>query len=77
MNSMFSFCSSLNSLPDISKWDTQNVINMSYMFNNCSSLKSLPDISKWIIINNLNNESMFNGVNKKIIPKKFKNCIIY
>ena len=24
----------LNSLPDISKWDTTNVTNMSYMFDN-------------------------------------------
>ena len=47
MNSMFCDCSSLQSLPDISKWDTKNVTNMSFMFYNCSSLQSLPDISKW------------------------------
>jgi len=34
-------------LPDISKWDTQNVTNMSHMFRDCGSLSSLPDISKW------------------------------
>ena len=40
-------CKSLLSLPDISKWDTQNVTNMSYMFKDCYSLSSLSDISKW------------------------------
>ena len=33
MNSMFWYCSSLQSLPDISKWDTKNVTNMNYMFD--------------------------------------------
>ena len=47
MSYMFYGCSSLISLPDISKWDTKNVTNMSDMFNGCSSLISLPDISKW------------------------------
>ena len=53
---MFSNCSSLSSLPDISKLNTNNVTNMSYMFRNCSSLSSLPDISKWNI-NNVNDMS--------------------
>ena len=44
---MFYNCASLPSLPDISKWNTNKVINMSYMFYNCSSLLLLPDISKW------------------------------
>ena len=44
---MFYGCSSLISLPDISKWNTKNVTDMGYMFYECSSLKSLPDISKW------------------------------
>ena len=54
---MFYGCSSLISLPDISKWNMENVIVISYMFYECSSLKSLPDISKWNIksIKNLNN----------------------
>ena len=46
MSYMFYDCSSLNSLPDISKWNTSNVNNMSGMFYNCSNLSSLPDISK-------------------------------
>ena len=32
MSGMFSECKSLSSLPDISKWNTNNVTNMSYMF---------------------------------------------
>ena len=46
---MFSYCSSLSSLPDISKWNTSKVNNMNDMFRYCSSLSSLPDISKWNI----------------------------
>ena len=41
---MFYRCSSLTSLPDISKWNTNNVNDMSGMFSSCSSLTSFPDI---------------------------------
>ena len=44
MNSMFSGCSFLKSLPNISKWNTNNVNNICYMFAGCSSLISLPEI---------------------------------
>jgi len=44
---MFSYCISLKNLPDIYKWDTKNVIDMSGMFYKCLSLNNLPDISKW------------------------------
>ena len=47
MSSMFEGCSSLSSLPDISKWNIKNVTNMNCLFKGCSSLTSLPDISKW------------------------------
>ena len=60
MSYMFSWCKSLQSLPDISNWDTKNVTNMSYMFNHCSSLQSLPDISKWNTKNVTNMCCMFN-----------------
>ena len=40
-------CKSLSSLPDISKWNTIKVTNMSYMFYDCKSLISLSDISNW------------------------------
>ena len=50
MSGMFLLCMSLSSLPNISKWKTQNVTNMSCMFYVCSSLSSLPDIPKWDIL---------------------------
>ena len=37
MSAMFCGCSSLISLPDISKWDTKNVTNMFNMLGECSS----------------------------------------
>ena len=42
-------CSSLSSLPDISKWNTSNIRDINYMFYKCSSLSSSPDMSKWNI----------------------------
>ena len=36
MNGMFCRCSSLSSLPDISKWNTNNITNIVYMFYGCS-----------------------------------------
>ena len=77
MDYLFLACSSLKSLPDISKWDIRNVNNMSYLFYNCSSLTSFPDISALVFKKKLRKDSMFEGVNKKIIPKKFKGCLIY
>ena len=41
MSYMFYNCKSLNSLPDISKWNTSNVEDMSGMFYECNSLNSL------------------------------------
>ena len=42
MSWMFYCCNKLESLPDISQWDTKNVKDMSYMFDGCSSLKKIP-----------------------------------
>ena len=39
-NEMLFECSSLKSLPDISKWNTNNVTDMRGLFSNCSSIKS-------------------------------------
>jgi len=44
---MFKGCTSLISIPDISKWNTSKANNARSMFENCSSLVSLPDLSKW------------------------------
>ena len=53
---MFYNCKSLRILPDISKWDTKYVNDMSYLFYGCESLEELPDISNWNT-NNVNNMS--------------------
>ena len=53
---MFSWCSLLSSLPDISKWNTNNVTNMSSMFYDCNPSLIIPKDC---------NPSL-------IIPKKFK-----
>ena len=39
---MFSGCKLLNLLPDISKWNTSNVKDMSYMFDECLSSINIP-----------------------------------
>ena len=59
MNMMFRDCSSLSSLPDISKWNTQNLKDMSIMCSGCSSLITLPNISKWETHNITNMRSLF------------------
>ena len=40
---MFYGCSSLPNLPDISKWNTNNVTDMSCMFDGCSKSLKIPD----------------------------------
>ena len=59
MSGLFYNCSSLKILPDISKWNTKEVKNISKLFYNCSSLNSLPDISKWNTINIINMSELF------------------
>jgi len=57
MELMFYNCSSLSSLPDISKWNTNKVVYLSGIFTKCTSLISIPDISRWKIqdIKDINN----------------------
>ena len=64
---MFYNCSSLSSLPGISKWNTNNVNNMNWMFSNCSLL-SLPDISKWNTNNANNMNWMFSNCSLLPLP---------
>ena len=61
MNGIFTGCSSLISLPDISKWEISNVEDMSGLFSGCSTLISLPDISKWNITNCKDMHNLFDG----------------
>ena len=42
MSSMFSNCTKLSSLPDISKWNTSNVNDMNKMFYGCKSELNIP-----------------------------------
>ena len=59
---MFFGCSSLTHLGDISKWNKENVTDMSNMFCNCSKLKDkFPNISKWNISKVENLGNMFYG----------------
>ena len=70
---MFNNCGSLSSLPDISKWNTNNATNMNSLFSNCTSLSSLPDISKWNISKLKDKYGMLLGCNiNLIILNKFK-----
>ena len=59
ISSMFDGCSSLTNLPDISKWNTNKVIDMSCIFKECSLLTNLPDLSKWDTNNVTDMNSMF------------------
>ena len=47
MDSIFSECISLLSLPYISKWNTSKVNNKSKIFYNVRSLLSLPEIMEY------------------------------
>ena len=49
MEFLFSNCSSLLIIPDISDWKTNNLKKMENIFIGCNSLISLPNISKWNI----------------------------
>ena len=51
----------LNKLPDISKWKTDNVENISYLFHKCSNLVSMPNISNWNLNKVKNSEHSFTG----------------
>ena len=78
MSYMFSGCRSLETLPDISKWNINNIENISNMFYGCESLKSFPDISKIKVNKEINKENMFDDCKEDIIPKELKNnCNIY
>ena len=57
---MFSTCSSLTSVGDISNWDTSKVVSMADMFTGCSSLKTL-NLSNWDISNVSKLGGMFYG----------------
>ena len=49
----------MSSLPDISNWNINKVIDISFIFYDCSKLSSLPDISNWNTNNVINMSNMF------------------
>ena len=49
ISNLFNFCYSLLSIPDISKWNIQNVESISRLFDHCSKLTSLPDM-KFLVL---------------------------
>ena len=69
MSYMFSECSTIIDLPEISIWDTSNIVNVCGMFYFCSSLISLPDISKFNTSNITNMGFMFRNCSSlKYLP---------
>ena len=42
MSFMFSDCKSLSSLPDLSKWDTSKVTDISCMLDSCKESLNIP-----------------------------------
>ena len=76
MNAMFQLCGSLISLPDISKWNTSKVTNISYIINYCHSLISLPDISKWDTSKVADKKFMFYEIFNILNIKKICNSIM-
>ena len=68
---MFNECSSLASLPDISKWIIDKVKYMGFMLNGCFSLVSVQNMKKWDISNIDINYISFNCFNSMYVPEKF------
>ena len=52
---------SLEEIPDISKWNTEQIEDMHFLFRECSRIKSLPDISNWNTIKIKDINEMFLG----------------
>ena len=52
-------CSSLEELPNISKWNIKNIIDMSFLFNKFYKMKYLPDILNWDLSNAINISGIF------------------
>ena len=75
MSKMFSGCTSLKVLPDLSTLDVGRVSTMEEMFYDCQLLISLPNISKWKT-DKLNIIYIKNFFFKFIINKKFIVIII-
>ena len=67
MSYMFSGCTNLKELPDISNWNIGNVINMEKMFSGCSNLIDIPYLSSW----DTNKAENISGMFKKCSKLKY------
>ena len=70
INGLFFNCSSLLSLPDISKWKLKNIKKIDNIFKGCSSLLSFPDISKWNY-NNINDKINLNNITEESLSNEY------
>ena len=59
MSHMFYGCTSLISLPDISKWNTNNVQNFSKLFYGSISLSYTPNLCNWNFLYQDNKINLF------------------
>ena len=73
MSNLFYGCKKLKFFPDISKWNTNNVNNISNLFNGCKEIKILPDISEWNTSNIINMNNLFYSVKIYIFYLIFQN----
>ena len=71
---MFNNCKSLSELPEISKWNLKNVIDINYMFYNCKSLSK--NIPNWDL-NYFHAHNFFNGNISDENNSEDKDCFIY
>ena len=56
---MFSNCTNLRVLPNISNWNTKNLTKTVDMFSNCPLITLIPDLSKWNIRSVVDISGMF------------------
>ena len=63
---MFGACSSLITLPNISKWNIQKINNLNSIFKDCSLLTYIP-IFGWKLNNKVKIDNIFKGCNSLLI----------
>ena len=69
MDEMFSGCTSLISLPNISVWNTSSLQSLNEMFLGCKSLTSFPELTAWDTSNVKDMVGIFNDFNTSITPE--------
>ena len=82
MTGMFLGCSSLITLPKISKWNISKVISINFLFSFCNSLIYFPSLDDWDTTNCLFMREVFydciNSINYEEIKKNlYGNKVFY